>query len=220
MRNITRRAQLLSTCSLILAVLTFFLWRFIFSHAWDSRFDPCDPSRVSPLGNLGVWLYVGDIVLSFASVGLGFVALKRRSIVRGFLAVGISCLNMINVPYAAMRPSEVTAVTTLRTINVAEVEYLNLTPVKRPPVQYGTLADLVKATLVDERFSKPTVFGYTYNVVLKGEGSIGQGYVATATPIAGSPENCWEYYSTEDAVVRYSTNPERAPKRKAGLSVR
>jgi len=119
------------------------------------------------------------------------------------------------VPSAAMRPAEVAALATLRTINTAEVEYLNQTHIDRPPARYGTLSDLVKASLVDERLSKPPVFRYTYNVVLQGEG-----YVATATPMEGSPENCWEYYSTDDALVRYSTNPEKAPNRKAGLPLR
>jgi len=215
MRNIIRRAQLLSTCSLIFAVVTFFSWRFIFSHAWESVFDRCDPSRWPLLGHLGVWLYVGAIVLSFASVGMGFAALKRRSIRKGFLALGLSCLNLINVPSAAMRPEEVTSVVRLRWINMAQVEYLNQTYIKQPPARYGTLSDLVQASVVDERLSKPPVFGYTYDVVLKGEG-----YIATATPVEGSPENCWEYYSTDDAVVRYSTNPEKAPDGQAGMPLR
>jgi hypothetical protein len=125
----------------------------------------------------------------------------------GLSAVGICWANVSHLPSAdSMRTPDMTAIATLRTINTAEVTLL----ASLPPHRYGTISDLVKATLLDRSFEAPPVGAYTYDVVVSDDS-----YVATATPSSESAA-CWEYYSTQDAKIFYSDDPRKAPNGRAG----
>ena len=158
---------------------------------------------------IGAFLFIGAIVLSVASVVLGFAALKRWPILMGVAAAVISLANISNLPLASRNRSDMTAIALLRTINTAEVTHLSSSSGR-----YGTISDLVEKTLLDPSFLEPPIGGYTYEIVI-GDGT----YIATATPVPGSLGACWEYYSTQDAHVLYSTNPMKAPEGRAGTPV-
>jgi hypothetical protein len=102
------------------------------------------------------------------------------------------------------------AVAQLRTISTAEVVY-----VQSSGGRFGSIADLIKEGLLDERFGRGDLNGYSFAVIADQAG-----YTATATPLSSnSPRGMYGYYSTSDAVVRYSTNPLLAPKDLSGSPV-
>ena len=90
--------------------------------------------------------------------------------------------------------NESAAVSNLRTINTAEVTYLS-----SAAGNYGTVADLVTAGLLDSRFSGTAVSGYSFGIVA----SLSD-YTATAIPTSANSGR-YGYYSLPDAVIRYST---------------
>ena len=102
--------------------------------------------------------------------------------------------------------NEAAAVANLRTINTAQVAYLS------SKGKYGEMRELIDFGLLDSRFLA-TISGYDYTVRLEA-----RDYVATATP-ASTNTGRYEYYSTPDAVVRYSADPNRAPTNQAGSPV-
>jgi type II secretory pathway pseudopilin PulG len=102
--------------------------------------------------------------------------------------------------------NESAAIATLKSINAAEISYLSTKG------RYGDLKDLVDAQLLDESFFG-TKFGYTYTVTASGAEYVAE--ANPATPNAGR----YGYYSTVDAVVRYSREPDLAPDGQAGLAV-
>lgn len=103
--------------------------------------------------------------------------------------------------------NESAAVANIRTINTAQVTYLS-----SAGGNFGSITNLISAGLVDSRFSG-TVSGYIYTVVVSGAD-----YTANANP-ASSNTGRYGYYSTPDAVVRYSTATSLAPSGQAGLPV-
>jgi prepilin-type N-terminal cleavage/methylation domain-containing protein len=95
--------------------------------------------------------------------------------------------------------NESSAVAELRTINTAQITYLS-----SAQGNYGDITQLVSAGLLDSRFNG-TLSGYQFNITA----SAGD-YTATAVP--ASPSNGrYGYYSTPDAVIRYSTTATLAP---------
>jgi type IV pilus assembly protein PilA len=90
--------------------------------------------------------------------------------------------------------NESAAVSNLRTINTAEVTYLS-----SAGGNYGQIADLVTAGLLDSRFSGASVSGYTFSVTA----SAGD-YTAEAMPTSPNSGR-YGYFSLPDAVIRYST---------------
>jgi type IV pilus assembly protein PilA len=90
--------------------------------------------------------------------------------------------------------NESAAVSNLRTINTAEVTYLS-----SAGGNYGTLADLVTAGLLDTRFSGAAVSGYAFAV-----SASGANYTANASP-ASANTGRYAYYALPDAVIRYSS---------------
>jgi prepilin-type N-terminal cleavage/methylation domain-containing protein len=96
------------------------------------------------------------------------------------------------------------AAANLRTLNTAEVQYMSTYQ------QYGGLTELVNAGLLDDRYTNGSA-GYNYDVQL---GSGGLDYTALATA-QGVNAGRFDYYTKPDYVIRYSTDPTRAP---AGLS--
>ena len=103
--------------------------------------------------------------------------------------------------------NESAAVANIRTINTAQVTYLSSSG-----GNYGTIAALQSAGLIDSRFSG-TVSGYNYTVV-----SSGTDFTVDANP-ASSNTGRFGYYSTPDGVVRFSTASSLAPAGQAGNPV-
>ena len=98
--------------------------------------------------------------------------------------------------------NESAAVATMKTINTAQIAYSSAGG------NYGTLAGLVAAGLLDESFNSTTTrpkSGYIYRVTANGAD-----YTAEAVP-ASSNSGRYGYYSTPDAVVRYSTSVSLVP---------
>jgi prepilin-type N-terminal cleavage/methylation domain-containing protein len=107
--------------------------------------------------------------------------------------------------------NESAAVANIRTINTAEVTYLSSSG-----GNYGDLAALVGAGLIDSTFSNTATApkaGYIYDVTTSGTD-----YTASAYP-ASTNTGRWGYYSVPDAVVRYSTDANFAPAGQAGNAV-
>jgi prepilin-type N-terminal cleavage/methylation domain-containing protein len=122
----------------------------------------------------------------------GFSLLELLIVVAIILIIAtIAIPNLIRSRQAAQ---ESAAVTTLKTINTAEVTYLSSAGGK-----YGTIGDLVAAGLLDSRFSSSSVGGYTFTVTASGSD-----YTATATPTSAN-NGRYAYFSYPDAVIRYST---------------
>src|SRR5215813_5932344 len=91
--------------------------------------------------------------------------------------------------------NESSAVANLRTINTAEVTYLS-----SAAGNFGAITDLVTAGLLDSRFGPPSrVSGYNFSIAA----SLSD-YTATATPTSANSGR-YAYFSTPDAVIRYST---------------
>ena len=103
--------------------------------------------------------------------------------------------------------NESAAVANLRTINTAQVTYLS-----SAGGNFGSITNLISAGLVDSRFTG-TVSGYNYTVTTSGAD-----YTADAVP-ASSNTGRYGYYSTPDAVVRFSTASSLAPTGQAGQPV-
>ena len=104
--------------------------------------------------------------------------------------------------------NESAAVANLRTVNTAQVTYLSSSG-----GNYGSLPNLVSAGLLDNTFVTGVKAGYNFGVV-----NSGTDYTATAYP-ASTNTGRFGYYSTPDAVVRYSTDSTLAPTGKAGQAV-
>ena len=105
--------------------------------------------------------------------------------------------------------NESAAVANLRTLNTAEVTYLSSSG-----GNYGSLAGLVAAGLIDGTFMGPNPkAGYNFGIT-----NTGTDYTATAYP-ASTNTGRWGYYSTPDAVIRYSTATSLAPAGQAGNAV-
>jgi prepilin-type N-terminal cleavage/methylation domain-containing protein len=90
--------------------------------------------------------------------------------------------------------NESAAVANLRTINTAEVTYLSSSG-----GNYGDLPALVGAGLLDNTFVSGPKAGYLFTVT-----ALNSDYTASADP-ASPNTGRFGYYSTPDAVVRYST---------------
>jgi prepilin-type N-terminal cleavage/methylation domain-containing protein len=103
--------------------------------------------------------------------------------------------------------NESAAVANLRTVNTAEVTYLSSSG-----GNYGMIPDLITAGLLDSTFTGVKA-GYNFNV-----DATGTDYTAWATP-ASSNTGRYGYYSTPDAVVRFSTDTALAPTGQAGQAV-
>jgi type IV pilus assembly protein PilA len=102
------------------------------------------------------------------------------------------------------------AVANLRTLNTAEVQYLSSNR-----GQYGDIPSLITAGMLDFRYAQPAS-GYTFNIALS-SGALD--YTAIATAFGGNSGR-YDYYTTPDYVLRYSTDPSRAPTGQSGEPVR
>jgi len=99
---------------------------------------------------------------------------------------------------------ETHAVANLKTVNTAEVQYMS------NQKTYGGIPELITAGLLDARYSTPSS-GYTYDI----QTSVDYlDYTALATA-QGANAGRYDYFTKPDFVLRFSTDPTRAP---AGLS--
>src|SRR5438874_2552272 len=103
--------------------------------------------------------------------------------------------------------NESAAVAEIRTINTAQITYLSSSG-----GNFGTVSQLVGAGLLDTRFNG-TMSGYNFSIT-----SSGTDYTATANP-ASTSTGRYGYYSTPDAVIRFSTQTSLAPSGQAGNPV-
>ena len=102
------------------------------------------------------------------------------------------------------------AVANLRTLNTAEVQYIS-----NQAGRYGPLPNMVTLGLLDGRYTTGSA-GYNFDV------QISANFLDyTATAIAQGPNaGRYDYYTKPDYVIRYSTDPLRAPTGLTGEPVR
>ena len=105
--------------------------------------------------------------------------------------------------------NESAAVATLRTLNTAEVTYSSA-----GGGGYGTMAQIVAAGLADTSLQN-TKSGYNFTIVLS-TNLLDYTVFATAASMNGGR---FDYYTTPDYLIRYSTVTSRAPAGLAGLPV-
>jgi type IV pilus assembly protein PilA len=140
----------------------------------------------------------------------GFSLLELLIVVAIILIIAtISIPSLLRSRQAA---NESAAVANLRTINTAQVAYSSANS-----GVYGALVDLQNAGLTDTSFSSPLgKSGYTYTITLS---AMNLDYTAAATAVATSTGR-YDYYTTPDNVIRYSSISTRAPASLAGEPVR
>ena len=105
---------------------------------------------------------------------------------------------------------EAAAVSTLRTINTAEVTYLSTGNGK-----FGTMTDLINNTLIPSNFNPGPVSGYNFAVAVSATGT---DFTVTAEP-ASSNDGRYGYYVVPDGTVRYSMYSTWAPNGAVGTPV-
>jgi hypothetical protein len=120
------------------------------------------------------------------------------------LFVGLVVLTIL-IPSNLCRGSgaaapESNAVATIRTINTAEVTYLSVSG-----GNYGNLAALVSAGLLDSTFAESPARKGGYFYWVSWSAAAPRVYTAYAEPVSKETGR-YGYYSLPDAVVRFSTN--------------
>jgi len=134
----------------------------------------------------------------------GFSLLELLIVVAIILIIAtIAIPNLLRSRQAA---HESAAVANLKTLNAAQITYSSAGG------DYGTLADLIAARLVDDTFTGVKA-GYKYTIEASGAD-----YTAIAVP-ANSNSGRYGYYSVPDAVIRFSTDTALAPPGQAGRAV-
>jgi type IV pilus assembly protein PilA len=103
---------------------------------------------------------------------------------------------------------ESSAVAQLRTINTAEVTYI-----ASNSGSYGSIPLLITQGLLDARFTS-SISGYNFTADVSGND-----YTANATAVSSNAGR-FDFYTRPDYVIRYSTDPTRAPSGLSGEPVR
>ena len=124
-----------------------------------------------------------------------------------FIILIISAIAIPSLLRSRQAANESAAVADLRTINTAQITYLS-----SAQGNYGNITQLMGAGLLDSRFAG-VMSGYNFSVATSGTD-----YTATADPASAS-NGRYGYYSTPDAVVRFSTATSLAPAGQAGNPV-
>ena len=106
--------------------------------------------------------------------------------------------------------NEAHAVANLRTLNTAEVTYIS-----GHAGQFGDIDSLITAGLVDARYQTGSA-GYNFTLTMT---SSNLDYTAVATA-QGPNAGRYDYWTRPDYVIRYSTDPTRAPAGLTGEPVR
>ncbi len=104
--------------------------------------------------------------------------------------------------------NESAAASNLKAINVAQNVY------QITNQAYGTMSELISDGLLDTRF-QGTTSGYQFGVSVSTDRL---DYTITATAV-NTTTGRWDYYSTPEYVIRFTTEATRAPAGQAGLPV-
>jgi competence protein ComGC len=131
--------------------------------------------------------------MALAGLIMGYISIATLPLILIIATIAIPSLLR-----ARQVAQESSAVAQLRTINSAEVTYL-----AEHRGEYGSISQLVREGLLDERFAGP-VAGYRFSVA-----AAGNEYVATATPVSPNAGR-YGFMSTADAVVRFQQFPNAA----------
>ena len=107
--------------------------------------------------------------------------------------------------------NETHAVANLKTVNTAEVQYLS-----NSQGRYGAIPDLITAGMIDARYGPGGSAGYDYDIQLALNAL---DYTATATA-QGANAGRYDFFTRPDYVIRYSSDPTRAPTGLTGEPVR
>jgi len=122
----------------------------------------------------------------------------------------IATIAIPSLLHSRQAANESAAVATLRVVNTAQVTYASANS-----GLYTTLQQLVSASLLDSSLLQ-TKAGYNYGISLSGNGL---DYTVSATAIS-STQGRFDYYTTPDYVIRFSTDSTRAPNTLAGEPAR
>ena len=106
--------------------------------------------------------------------------------------------------------NETAAVANMRNLNSAQVSYSSANG-----GVYGGISDLVTARLIDARYGSGNFSGFNFVMDLS---SSFRDYTAHAVAVSANTSR-YDYYSTPDFVVRYSTATSRAPAGRTGQPV-
>jgi prepilin-type N-terminal cleavage/methylation domain-containing protein len=102
---------------------------------------------------------------------------------------------------------ESSAVAQLRTLNTAEVSYISSNA-----GTYGDIPSMISQGLLDARYTG-SMSGYNYTMTV----SAGD-YTANATAVSTNAGR-FDFYTKPDYIIRYSTDPTRAPTGLSGAPV-
>jgi hypothetical protein len=163
---------------------------------------PClHSSWVSALFTTALISFIAACLLSTASFLFGLVMVRPV-----ILLSGVTVFILYVEADSSMRPrrhtSDMGAVSAILTLTTAEITYSSQTS------KYGSIEDLVRLGLLDSGY-EGTKSGYKFTVVL-GESD----YTIKGTSV--TKYGCWDYFSSPDGVVRYSTDKSRAPEGQSG----
>jgi hypothetical protein len=175
-----------------------------------SKLYEADPCSRSVLRLAVEWTGVVSII---AGLGLAVYAVLAGLLTLRVLAIGWGLVSFL-VFYTELEVDlrsdktmkmDVFAVAQLRTINTAEVLY------RAQASSFGSIEDLIRVGELENPFTS-AVDGYNFTVFAdKNE------YTAKAT--SASRYGCWDYFTSADARIRYSTDQSRAPKGKSAQVV-
>jgi prepilin-type N-terminal cleavage/methylation domain-containing protein len=136
--------------------------------------------------------------------GAGFSLLELLIVVAIILIIAtIAIPSLVRSRQAA---NESAAASTLQLFNASQTIYLTATG------GFGTVAQLVADGLIDDRFLSAKS-GYVFGGTLAGDRL---NYEITATAVSANSGR-YDYYTSPDSVLRYTTNASRAPAGMAGL---
>jgi prepilin-type N-terminal cleavage/methylation domain-containing protein len=122
----------------------------------------------------------------------------------------IATIAIPSLLHSRQTANESAAVATLRVVNTAEVTYASANS-----GLYTTLTQLVNSSLLDSSLLQ-TKAGYNYSITLSGNFL---DYTVTANAIS-STQGRFDYYTTPDYVIRFSTVTTRAPNNLSGEPAR
>jgi prepilin-type N-terminal cleavage/methylation domain-containing protein len=137
----------------------------------------------------------------------GFTLLELLIVVAIILIIAVIAIpSLLRSRQAAQ---ETHAVANLKTVNTAEVQYMSNMKT------FGGVPELITAGLLDARFSNPSS-GYIYDIQLPVNYL---DYTAIATAQSANAGR-YDYFTKPDFVIRFSTDPTRAPTGLSGEPVR
>ena len=136
----------------------------------------------------------------------GFTLLELLIVVAIILI--IATIAIPSILRSRQSAQESAALAQLRTVNTAEVTYIGTNQ-----GSYGDIPSLITQGLLDARFSG-SISGYAYNIAVSGNI-----YTANATAVSTNAGR-YDYYTLADYVLRYATDPTRAPAGLTGEPVR